>query len=182
MEFRETEKKEVNSQIPWLPTTPYKPIAQRPVPIYTPGERNQLNSHINGEFASFESSSGGGVNNRPESVAVTLNIGHENARTRVPISFDNPGSSNSFAELLAQAEAPASAAYCTSPYGYLGDQFVPGVLNLNPQFNKSYAFLGQHNIYQQQLFNNFICDNYQDPQGKNNKFWFFIAGFMFPEF
>ncbi|XP_050910450.1 transcriptional activator DEMETER isoform X2 [Lathyrus oleraceus] len=162
MEFRETEKKKVNSEVPWIPTTPFKPIAQRPAQICTSGERNQLNSHFNGEFASLESSAGGNVNHESESVAGTSNIGHDNARTRVQVSFEDvPGPSNSFAELLAQAGAPS--AYCNSRYDFLDNQFVPGVWN--SQFDQSYALLGNHNLYQQQPYTNFIHDNYQDPQG-----------------
>ncbi|CAI8614763.1 unnamed protein product [Vicia faba] len=165
MEFGETEKKKVNSEVPWTPTTPFKPIAQRPVQICNTGERNQLNSHFNGEFVSLESFAGGDVNKRSEfveSVAGTSNIGHDNARTRVQVSFDDvPGPSNSFAELLAQAGAPS--AYANSRYSFLENQFVPGVWN--SQFDQSYALLGHHNLYQQQPYTSFIPDNYQDPQG-----------------
>lgn len=176
MEFGETEKRKVNSEVPWIPTTPFKPIAQRPVQICNTEERNQLNSHLNGEFVSLESSGGGDVNNRSEFVESetgTSNIGHDNARTRVQVSFDDvPGTSNSFAELLAQAGAPS--AYANSRYSFLENQFVSGVWN--SQFDQSYALLGNHNLYQQQqqLYSNFIQDNYQEPRGNGIKNWFWF--------
>lgn len=50
------DKKEGQLDVPWIPTTPVKPVVPKPAPICTPGEGNQLIHHHNenGVFACFE--------------------------------------------------------------------------------------------------------------------------------
>lgn len=164
MEFGETDKVKLQVQIPWIPTTPSKSI----LPICTSGEPKQLSPHFNGEFACFDSSASTELNisphHRPPPAAAVTNIAHDNARTRVQISFDNiSSSSNGIAELLAQANAPS--AYYNATHGFWRDQFVP---SLSSQFNQNYALLSHHHLSREQPLINTIYDNYQDPQGKGN--------------
>lgn len=170
------ERKKLQGHLPWIPTTPLKPILPRPVPIYIPREENQLGSHVNGVFACFESTAGADINGRPyfrsaPSAAVPHPAG-DNARTRVKISFENgSSSSNGFAELLAQANTPPVHTNATTYNDYLMNQFVP---TWNSEFNRAYTLLSQSHLSRELPLINTIDDNNQDPYGKRNKLVFFF--------
>ena len=167
----ETDRKKVQAQVPWIPTTPLKPIPHKPVPICTPAQRIHLGSHSNGVPACYESSASAEINNRqhfwPTHEAAVTNVASDSATTRVRLNFDNmSSSSNGFAQLLALADA-ASAHSDVTHDGFLKNQFVP---TLNSQFKPTYTLLGhRHASCEQTLFNG-IQDNYRDPQGKGIKF------------
>ncbi|KAK7284922.1 hypothetical protein RJT34_19676 [Clitoria ternatea] len=165
MENGDTDRTKVQGQVPWIPTTPLKPILQRPVPIWAPGQGNQLVSHFNGTPTCFEPSTGAGINNcRSEPVAAA----HENAKTRVQISFDNiSSSSNGIAELLAQAHAPSAYSH----ENFFENQFVP---TFSSQCDSTYALPGHpHLSYDQPLINT-IYDKYQDHQGTSS-YWAYYS-------
>lgn len=59
MEVGEMDRKESEIEIPWIPTTPAKPILPKSVPISTPVEGNdQTHHHCNGAVACSEFSNG----------------------------------------------------------------------------------------------------------------------------
>lgn len=157
MEVRENERKKLQEQVPWVPSTPLRPILQRPVRIWTPGVGNQLCSYSNGMGACFEPIPGGEINNWAHHWLEPAALVHDNAKTRMPISFDDiPSSSSGNAGILTQADAPLPNSQATHD----------GFLN---QF-RTYSLLEQHRqLYREQPFLNTIHDKYQDLQGKGSK-------------
>ncbi|KAL2345178.1 hypothetical protein Fmac_006463 [Flemingia macrophylla] len=131
-------------QVPWVPTTPSRPILPTPVPIWTTGQGSQLCSHSNGVAA------------EPPALA------HGNTRTRVPITFgDISTSSNSIVEFLTRADT--SSSYASATYDGFLNQFVPA---FNSEFNQAYSLLGHHlHLPCEQPFLNPIHNQYQDLQG-----------------
>ncbi|KAK7279492.1 hypothetical protein RJT34_24545 [Clitoria ternatea] len=51
MKVWEMEGKEAQVEVPWIPTTPAKPVVLKPVPICTPGKGNHMGHHGNGTVA-----------------------------------------------------------------------------------------------------------------------------------
>ncbi|KAK7345415.1 hypothetical protein VNO77_16019 [Canavalia gladiata] len=45
------DRKEPHVEVPWIPTTPVKPVPPKPVPICTPGEGNHMGPQANGAVA-----------------------------------------------------------------------------------------------------------------------------------
>ena len=174
MEVGETERNKLQGQVPWVHTTPPTPILPKPGPIWNPMEGNHLYSHSNGLTACFEPSCCAEINNwsHPRSEPVVLAYG--NAKTRVPISFDEiPSSSNGIAELLTQGDAPS--AYSNATHAGFFNQFAHA---FNAQFNPhpTYALLShQYHLSREEPFVNTVHDQFQDLQGKVNKFLFMLC-------
>ncbi|TKY62039.1 ROS1 protein [Spatholobus suberectus] len=175
MEVGETERKKLQEQVPWVPTTPLKPILPRPVPIWTPGEGNQLCFRSSGISACFESSAGVEINNGSHHRSEPAAFAHDNSKTRVQISFDDiSSSSNGISELLSQADTPS--AYSNATHDGFLNQFVP---TFNSRFNPTYKLLSHHHHPSpEQPFVNTIHDNYQDLQGAS---YFAYCSEAFPQ-
>ncbi|KAH1258728.1 Protein ROS1 [Glycine max] len=177
MEVGETERNKLQGQVPWVPTTPLMPILPKPGPIWTPMEGNHLYSHSNGLTACFEPSCCAEINNwsHPRSEPVVLAYG--NAKTRVPISFDEiPSSSNGIAELLTQGDAPS--AYSNATHAGFFNQFAHA---FNAQFNPhpTYALLShQYHLSREEPFVNTVHDQFQDLQGTS---YFSYCSKTFPQ-
>ncbi|RZB86024.1 DNA glycosylase/AP lyase ROS1-like isoform X2 [Glycine soja] len=58
MEVGEMDRKETQVEVPWSPGPPIKPVPMKPVPIYMPEERNQMDHLANGAVACAEFSLG----------------------------------------------------------------------------------------------------------------------------
>ncbi|MED6217685.1 hypothetical protein PIB30_019994 [Stylosanthes scabra] len=183
MEVREIDRNKVQGEVPWIPNTPLKPILQRPVPIYVPGEGIQMGSHSKEVSTCCESSTSAEIETRqhlwPSHEATVTNI----ACDRMKLTYDNNFGSgnNSFAELLAQATSATSIA------GYeeiLKNQFATGSSNnsfaeLLAQAASATSIVAYEEILRNQfvpnlntqinpnLFINSAHNNHQDPQGSS---------------
>ncbi|KAI4300416.1 hypothetical protein L6164_033799 [Bauhinia variegata] len=185
MEAGERGREEQQTQIPWIPTTPLKPIQAKPVPICGSGERNQLNqtdflgassccnssddSHANRVSACFETAD---INSRlhdPEAPAAAgTNIAGENSGT-CPQMFRNSMSrwaNTGCTELLALAEA-ASAAHFSATHDGVESPFIltsQSQLNRDPAANLS-SLVTPHDFSPQQTQTEIIHVNPQEPKG-----------------
>ncbi|XP_061368715.1 protein ROS1A-like [Gastrolobium bilobum] len=130
MEVGEMDRKETQTEVPWIPTTPAKPILPKPVPIYSPGEGNQLDHCANGTVACFEFSPGVEKNRTPHDgsapAATVANIAGDNSKTCDNVSS---WSNLSFSELLFLADAASANSNTTLPGNDDGlkNPFIPSI-------------------------------------------------------
>jgi hypothetical protein len=124
MEVEEMERKEVQAEIPWIPTTPVKPIVPKSAPICTPMEGNsQIYHQANGAFACSEFSHG-----TVPAVTIT-DIDGQNGKICEKTASDNVSS----AESMFPTEV-ASTSSCATRVGDnngLNDLVVPSVVSEN---------------------------------------------------
>ncbi|KAI4349021.1 hypothetical protein L6164_009676 [Bauhinia variegata] len=185
MEAGEIVKEEQQKQIPWIPTTPLKPIRSRPVPICGSEERNQLNQtdfleassccnsshdcHASRVSACSESAPGAEINSRLHDweapAAAGTNIDDKNSGT-YPQLRHNPMSrwaNTGCTELLALANA-ASAHFTATHPDNVGVKSLTSesLLNRGPVANLSSVFT--HHDLSQQTDTETIHVNPQQPQ------------------
>ncbi|XP_027349193.1 protein ROS1 [Abrus precatorius] len=162
MEVGEADREKLQVQVPWIPTTPLKPILPRPGPILVHGEGNQLGSHSNEVPACWESSACAEIRGRLHYRSEPPAEAYDKAESCVRKSFGHISSpSNGIAELLAQADAPSTYSIATHDV-CLKNQFIP---TFKTQFNPTYALHSHHHLSRGQPVINTIHDKYQDVQG-----------------
>jgi hypothetical protein len=134
MEVEEMERKEVQAEIPWIPTTPVKPIVPKSAPICTPMEGNsQIYHQANGAFACSEFSHGTEKNRESYDgsipAATITDIDGQNGKICEKTASDNVSS----AESMFPTEV-ASTSSCATRVGDnngLNDLVVPSVVSEN---------------------------------------------------
>ena len=175
-------KKEPQVEVPWVPTTPVKPILQKPVPIYSPGEGNQLPHHANGAVACPEFTPGTEKNNMPYNgslpEATMANIAGDNSKTCAETAFDSvpPGFGHlTFSQLILLAEAGSVNSNATQPDSNgLKNPFIPSFksqFNGEPVTNTASAV---HSHQHLPLQSPIIQDSSRDPHGKCKYFWLWL--------
>ncbi|KAI5395863.1 DNA glycosylase/AP lyase ROS1 [Lathyrus oleraceus] len=131
MEVGEMGRKEPQTEIPWIPTTPVKPILPKSVPICIPVEGNdQTHHHANGAVACSEFSNGLEENRESHHgsvpVATIADIAGDNGKICEKTGSDNV---SGWSDLGGSAEF-SSNSYATQlgNINGLNDLFVPSVI------------------------------------------------------
>ncbi|TKY53045.1 ROS1 protein [Spatholobus suberectus] len=140
MEVGEMDRKEPQVEVPWIPTTPIKPVSLKPVPIYTPGERNHMGHHANGAVACVE-----------------FSLGNE----KICGSGDG---SNVAADSGKTCEQTATDA--VSSYSKLG--FCEHLFAVEAESRNSSVIQGNNDRLKNSFVPSFIFDNAQSPQETYN--------------
>lgn len=138
MEVGEMGRKEPQTEIPWIPTTPAKPILPKSVPICIPVEGNdQTHHHANGAVACSEFSNGLEENKESHHgsvpVATIADIAGDNGKICEKTGSDNVSGWSDLggsAEFMFPTEGASSNSYATQLRNIngLNDLFVPSVI------------------------------------------------------
>ncbi|KAK7392557.1 hypothetical protein VNO78_21000 [Psophocarpus tetragonolobus] len=122
------DRKEPQIEVPWIPSTPLKPIPLKPAPIYEPGERNQMGHHANGAVACAEFSLDQG---RISEFGDRPNVDDDGGKTSDTVSsYSKLG----FCEQLIAVEAESRNSSVTQGNNDgLKNQFIPSFIFRNVQ-------------------------------------------------
>ncbi|XP_045808298.1 DNA glycosylase/AP lyase ROS1-like [Trifolium pratense] len=138
MEVEEMKRKEPQAEIPWIPTTPVKPVVPKSAPICTPVEGNsQIYHQANGAFACSEFPHGTEKNRESHDgsvpAATITDIAGENGKICDKTASDNVScwSGLGSSEFVFRTEVASSSATQIGDNNGLNDLVVPSVVSEN---------------------------------------------------
>ncbi|KAH1216921.1 Protein ROS1 [Glycine max] len=136
MEVGEMDRKEPQVEVPWSPGTPIKAVPMKPMPICSPGERNQMGHHANGAVACDEFSHG---QDKIGGLGDGSNVATDGGKTCEPTDSD-----------------------AVSNYSKLG--FCEQLFAVEAESRNSSVTQGNNDGLKNPFVPSFILDNVQDPQ------------------